>query len=234
MCRLRDRLLQTTRAEVITTIKDRSSGFHPIDGRIRRDSDEQILSDPPFDLRSRGATTIGVNLRWKIANAELARQTAAGVSADRVVFLSIHADSLHPSIRGTMLYVPGPEHRRSIPSGVSVTDLRRAEGLSRGLARGLLRALRERKIAVEPYLPIRNHVIRSGKEWIPAVLRDSRVPHSLLVEVANLNNDEDRTLILSGEFRQRMAEAIVSALTRYYAEPETRTVPVAGRDHGSL
>src|SRR5262249_47151211 len=115
MCRIRDRLMKTTGAEVVTTIRDRSTGFRPLDGRIRGDSDEQILSDPPYDLRSPGATVTGVNLRWKIANEELARLGAAGVPADRVVFLSIHADSLHPSIRGAMVYVPGPEHRRAVP-----------------------------------------------------------------------------------------------------------------------
>lgn len=219
MCRVRDLLLRNTKAEVITTIRDRSTGYRPLDGRIRGDSDEQILSDPPYDLRSRRATTTGVNLRWRIANSELDRLTAGGVSADRIVFLSIHADSLHPSIRGTMLYVPGPEHRRSIPKGMTASDLRRSEGLSRGLARRIVGALRENKINVEPYLPIRNHVIRSGRDWIPAVLRDSRVPHSLLIEVANLNNDDDRALILSSGFRQEVAEAIVSALTRYYGEP---------------
>lgn len=223
MCRVRDLLLTKTRARVVTTIRDRSSGFRPLDGVIGGDRDEYLLTDPPYDLKSNGATVTGVNMRWKLANKELTRLAAGEVPAERVVFLSLHADSLHPSLRGTMIYVPGREHRRTLPAGVSAADLDRAEGLSRSLAREVVASLRAGKLAVHPFLPIRDHVIRSGRRWIPAVLRASRVQHSLLIEIANLNNPSDRDLIVRSEFRQRMANAVVDALGRYYSKARKET-----------
>jgi len=218
MCRVRDLLIRRTAARVATTIRDRSTGYQPIEGRLRRGTDEYLLTEPPYDLRSPGAATTGVNLRWQFANKELDRLTAQGVDPEKVIFISFHADSLHRSLRGTMIYVPGREHRRALPRGVSAADLDRAEGLSRSLARELILSLRAREVAVHPFIPIRDHVIRSGRRWIPAVLRASRVPHSLLIEIVNLNNDLDRERIVEGKFRQNVAAAVVEALTRHYAE----------------
>jgi N-acetylmuramoyl-L-alanine amidase len=218
MCRVRDLLLKKTRAKVITTIRDRSSGFSPLEGVIGADRDEYLLTDPPYDLKSNGATVTGVNMRWKLANKELSRLAAEEIPGERVVFLSLHADSLHPSLRGTMIYVPGREHRRTFPAGVSAADLDRSEGLSRSLAREIVASLRAGKLTVHSFLPIRNHVIRSGRRWIPAVLRASKVPHSLLIEIANLNNASDRDLIVKSDFRQRLANAVVDALGRYYSK----------------
>ena len=36
---------------------------------------------------------------------------ARGLDQDRVVFLSLHADARHPSLRGVMVYVPGSAYR---------------------------------------------------------------------------------------------------------------------------
>ncbi len=233
MCRIRALLLRETAAQVVTTIRDRSSGYRVLDGKIRRDRDEFLLTDPPYDLRSPGATTKGVNLRWRLANREFARLVAQGVSAERAVFISLHADSLHPAIRGTMVYVPGRDHRRADPAGATAAELERAEGLSRALARQVVGRLRGARLPVHTFLPIRDHVIRSGRRWIPAVLRASRVPHSILIEIANLNNDEDRALLTQTSFREVVAEAVVEALVSHYTEePAARTAEVARRAVG--
>ena len=50
---------------------------------------------------------VGVNLRWYLANSIFRRAMKGGVPREKVVFISIHADSLHPSLRGAMAYVPG-------------------------------------------------------------------------------------------------------------------------------
>ena len=50
---------------------------------------------------------VGVNLRWYLANSIFRRAMKGGVPREKVVFLSIHADSLHPSLRGAMAYIPG-------------------------------------------------------------------------------------------------------------------------------
>ena len=46
---------------------------------------------------------------------------------------------------------------------------------------------------------------------MPAVLRYNAVPTAVLLEVCNLANPEDRRLIETREFRQRVAEAIAYA-----------------------
>ncbi len=230
MVRIRELLQRKTAAHVVTTIRDRSSGYKPLSGMIWPDKDEYLLSDPPYELRSRGASRHGVNMRWKIANAELERLRSQGVAADRVVFVSLHADILHSSLRGAMVYVPGRKHRRALPEGVNRAELERTEGLSRALAREVIASLRRRQVLVHPYLPIRDHVIRSGRSWIPAVLRVSRVPHSLLVEVANLNNPSDRRLLVKTSFRQEFAEAVVDGLMEYFGA--SRPSEVARRANG--
>jgi N-acetylmuramoyl-L-alanine amidase len=216
MCRIRDTLLRTTSAKVVTTIRDKSSGYRLLKGRIGADTDEYLLTKPPYDLRARGATRHGVNKRWQIANKEFKALTSSGIHPDKIVFISVHADSLHKSLRGGMVYVPGKGHRRSLPKGVTKADLSRAEGLSRALAREMISGFRKSQVRVHQYLPIRDHVIRSGRKWIPAVLRVSKVPHSLLVEIVNLNNSEDRRLLVKSSFRQQVADSVVESLVRYY------------------
>jgi N-acetylmuramoyl-L-alanine amidase len=233
MVRIRELLQRKTAAHVVTTIRDRSSGYKPLRGKIWPDRDEYLLSDPPYDLRSRNASRHGVNTRWKIANTELERLRSQGVSADRVVFISLHADILHSSLRGAMVYVPGRKHRRALPKGVSRAELERTEGLSRALAREIIASLRRQRIRVHPYLPIRDHVIRSGRAWIPAVLRVSRVPHSVLVEIANLNNSSDRRLLVKTSFRQEFAEAVVDGLMEYYGASR-HSSEVARRANGRV
>ena len=64
--------------------------------------------------------------------------------------------------------------------------------------------------------PVRTHVIRSGREWVPAVLRYNRIPNRVLVEIANLGNDEDRALVVTRRFRQQVAEAMAAGLMEYF------------------
>ena len=64
---------------------------------------------------------------------------------------------------------------------------------------------------------------------MPAVLKYNRVPCRLLLEVGNLNNREDRKLITTRQFRQKMAEVIVQAILDYYGERDERRDVVARR-----
>src|SRR6185369_4103548 len=107
--------------------------------------------------------------------------------------------SLHPSVRGAMVYVPGQAYRNGTYGHVGrlyerreVAELRyvkfsqqekeRSEGLSRRLASRVIEAFRSADLAVHPYEPVRNHVIRRGRAWTPAVIRTSLVPQSILLE----------------------------------------------------
>jgi hypothetical protein len=136
-----------------------------------------------------------------------------------------------------MIYVPGERYLRDRygKSGAAYAAYREvkeepvvsfnkkervaSEGASTALAEGLVAALRDGGLPVHSFSPVRTHVIRSGREWVPAVLRYNRVPNRALVEVANLGNDEDRALIVTKAFREQLAESLASGLVAFFGGP---------------
>ena len=248
--RLRRVLLETTRAEVVMTTREPGVGWEiPDRDRLADAKSRVLLTDPPYRLNDPVA---GVNLRWYLANAILRRPGPGGkpIPPERTVFLSIHADSLHPSVRGAMAYVPGERFLRSSYGRatpfyrgfrevrdepvVSFTRKERvlAEGASTSLAEKLIGAFRRRNLPVHQFRPVRTHVIRSGREWVPAVLRYNKIPNRVLFELSNLSNDEDRELTLTRAFRQHSAEALADGLVSFFggaeaAKEERPPAPVA-------
>jgi N-acetylmuramoyl-L-alanine amidase len=239
--RLRRVLLETTRAEVVMTVREPGLGWDVPDRDHLQDRNGRVLlTDPPYRLDDPVA---GVNLRWYLANAILKRPGPGGapVAPEKTVFLSLHADSLHPSVRGAMAYVPGERFLRSSYGRdtpfyrtfrevrdepvVSFTKKERvlAEGASNGLAEKLVAAFRRHELPVHQFRPVRTHVIRSGREWVPAVLRYSKVPNRVLFEISNLANDEDREMTRTREYRQKAAQALADGLVAFFggaAEPK--------------
>jgi N-acetylmuramoyl-L-alanine amidase len=235
--RLRKVLLETTRAEVVMTTREPGAGWEIADRDELPDRKTRVLlTDPPYRLDDPVA---GVNLRWYLANAILKRAGPGGrpIPPEKTVFLSFHADSLHPSVRGAMAYVPGERFLRSSYGRatpfyrnfrevrdepvVSFTKKDRvlAEGASTSLAEKLIGAFRRRKLPVHQFRPVRTHVIRSGREWVPAVLRYNKIPNRVLFELSNLSNDTDRELTLTREFRQGAAEAVAEGLVTFFGGP---------------
>ena len=236
-CRLRRILAERTRAEVLMTTKDGTVGWTvPDQDRLRPRRAQVLLTRPPYGLDD---PAVGVNLRWYLANSLLRRPDGDGtrIAPEKAVFLSLHADSLHPSVRGAMVYVPGERYLRDRygKSGAAYAAYREvkeepvvsfnrkeriaSEGASTTLANSLVAALREAGLPVHSFSPVRTHVIRSGREWVPAVLRYNRVPNRALVEIANLGNDEDRALIVTRSFRQALAESLASGLVAFFGGP---------------
>ena len=232
--RLRRILLETTRAEVVMTTREPGLGWEiPARDRLPDAKSRVLLTDPPYKLNDPVA---GVNLRWYLANAILRRPGPGGkpVPPEKTVFLSLHADSLHPSVRGAMAYVPGERFLRSsygraTPFYQSFREVRDepvvsftkkdrvlAEGASTALAEKLVGAFRRHQLPVHQFRPVRTHVIRSGREWVPAVLRYNKIPNRVLFELSNLSNDEDRELTLTRAFRQRSAEALAEGLVAHF------------------
>ncbi len=246
LCRIKARLEGSTAALVLTTIKDRKEGYEVQEAaRLRRSQAEVLLTDPPFPLRQGPA---GVNLRWYLSNSYYRRLVAEGRDPLKVVFTSLHADARHPSLGGAMVYVPGAEYRRSRYGyqGAQYARFRevqekpyvsfsraqrtRSEGLSREFASALISAFRNEGVAVHPYLPVRERIIRRRRPWVPAVLRCSEVPVQVLVEVSNLSNAADSRLLADPAYRQRVANAYVKALQLYFGEitlPGRRVSPRA-------
>jgi len=227
------RVLETqTKATVWTTVRDPALAGRPIDRDVLPQTrDQQLLVDPPYDLAD---SATGVHLRWILANSLLARLERQRVSSERVAFVSIHADSLHPAIRGLMVYVPARSLRSSrapfTPAAYPCREVRtmgaprfpqafrsRSEALSTQLGDAIVRAAERFSVPVHPYSPVRASVLRGGSRWVPAVLRYSLVPTSVLIEICNLNNESDRKLLLSWQFREKLAHAIAAGLAEGFS-----------------
>ncbi|NOZ94187.1 MAG: N-acetylmuramoyl-L-alanine amidase [Acidobacteria bacterium] len=228
LCRIKRNLERHTKATVWATIKDLSRGYAVVDrDRLVQDRDQILLTHPPFKLTD---TKTGVHLRWYLANDIVLGREKRRVPPSRIVFLSIHADSLHPSVRGTMIYVPArhlrpssfsvrrrslqryAEYRRHPRVKLGKRFRARAEASSRQLATQIIVRLRRDGLEVHPYQPVRGSVLRGRRRWVPAVLRYSLAQNAILVECCNLANREDRTLLLSARWRERFARAVVQGL----------------------
>lgn len=233
MLRTKKLLDDTTAANVLATTRD--GGSFRIEPRdvLPYSRGHSVLTTPNYLIDD---ASVSAHLRWYLANSIFRQSTSHGKDAEKVIFLSIHADSLHPSLRGAMVYVPGAEYRggsyqksgavyagrlevRERPKvSFARADLIKSEGLSRQLAQQLLGAFGRQGLAVHEFKPIREKIIRNRRSWVPAVLRYNTVPAKVLLEVCNLANPEDRRLIQTQQHRQRIAEAIVRGILSYYGD----------------
>jgi N-acetylmuramoyl-L-alanine amidase len=225
------RLLGQTAARTVMTTRDGKEWTVVDRDVLRASSGHAVLTTPPYAISD---ARVGSNLRWYLSNSVYGKAVAGGSDRNRVVFLSIHADSLHPSVRGAMVYVPGllsnpPNYgktgvvyssRREVQEQPRVdfahAERARSEGLSRDLAQHTIEAMRRRGIAIHPNKPIRDRVIRGKRAWVPAVLRFNAVPAKVLIEVCNLANGTDRRLIQTRAFREEVARSVVEGLLAYY------------------
>lgn len=237
MVRTKELLERTTAASVFATTRDDGVFSGRDRDELPPSRDHVVLTDPPYPIAD---SSVGVNLRWYLANSLFRRVTRNGGDPQKVVFLSLHANALHPSLRGAMVYIPGAqlragafgksgpvyasrrEYREQPKVSFSRTQLTESEGLSRELAHSLLGALSKRDITVHDNKPVRDKIIRKRNSYVPAVLRYNEVRAAALVEICNLANAEDRALMRKLSFRQRVAEGLVEGILTYYgysAEP---------------
>ncbi len=232
-----ERLLELhTAARVVSTTRDGDHHRIPERDVLPFSRDHVVLTHPPYPISN---STIGVNLRWYLANSVYAKAIDGDGDPQKVIFLSIHADSLHPSLRGAMAYIPAASKRKGTfrktggpyrerrewreQPAVSFSWKQRveSEGLSRQFAEDVIGALARRQVAVHPYKPVREKIVRNRSEYVPAVLRYNEVPAKVLLEVCNLANPEDRKLLQTRAYRETVAEAVVEAILRYYGQGET-------------
>jgi N-acetylmuramoyl-L-alanine amidase len=236
-CRVDALIARHSKARVVLTVRGTHPCSHAPGASDWRNA--RVMTTPPYGLED---SVTGVNLRWYLANSVLRRAARNGGSAERTVFLSLHADSLHPAVRGAMVYIPGEKFlkgtfgksgpiyasRREFREEPRVSFSRKerieAEGISRDFAEKIVAAFRAADLPLHAFAPIRSNVIRGGRAWVPAILRYNRIPARVLVEVCNLNNPEDRKLLSTGGFRDRVARALVSALVDFYGGKGSETV----------
>jgi N-acetylmuramoyl-L-alanine amidase len=228
-------LESTTAARVHITTRD-GKDHRVVDADVLPFSrGHAVLTTPPYPITD---ATVGVNLRWYLANSVYRRAVEKGGDPQKVVFISVHADSLHPSVRGAMVYIPAASMRgdsfgksgavytarKEVQEAQRVTfpwEARvRSEGLSRELAKQLIASFHAGNLPIHPFKPVRDKIIRNKSEWVPAVLRYNTVPAKILLEVCNLANDQDRKLLQTRAYRQNVARAIHQGLVAYYGEDD--------------
>lgn len=235
MCRIKSNLERHTRATVWTTIQDAKIGYTiPASDRLVQRRDAFLLTRPRYRLED---SVLGVHLRWYLGNDIILNRIGSNVPRSKTVFLSIHADSLHPSVRGAMAYVPSRYLRPDKPYTVRRRDIQtyaeyrnhptvrlgsdfkaRVEASSRHLAQGILTSLEDDDIRVHPYEPIRDRVLRGRRSWVPAVLRYTAAQNAVLLEVCNMANAEDRELMLQSRWREEFARSVVEGMAAAFAQ----------------
>ena len=205
-------------------------------------NEQFVLTTPQFELDD---VVVGVHLRWYLANSIFRRALHKGIPKEKVVFISIHADSLHPSLRGAMAYIPAERYvtgsyRKSESVYLARAEVREhpvvrhseeeslaAEGLSRDLAESIVDAFETHHLNVHPFNPVRDSVVRDGREWVPAIIRYNLVPTRLLLEVCNLGNSSDRALVKTAKYRRHIAEAMYDGLVQFFEDREESPSVVA-------
>jgi N-acetylmuramoyl-L-alanine amidase len=219
---------------VSSTIQYPDLGFKTRD-RIRTPSNAaEILTTPPFANDGESPNAVSVHLRWVLANDLFSSFMKHRGDPHKTLFISFHADSLHPSARGTMVYVPGAamvpgrfalganrgggvaEMKRSASVSFSAKEKLQGEARSRQFAEVLLRALAKQEVPVHSDRGIRNVIHRDGRNFVPAVIRYNEASSKVLIEVANLTNEDDAANLKDPEFRERYAVAVVNAIRSYY------------------
>jgi N-acetylmuramoyl-L-alanine amidase len=236
-CRLRELLETRTNTVVKMTLEDRQTGCAPsTTDKLQKNFQGTILTDPPFLVENGSQTDMGVNLRWFLANSIYRRALKQNFRSDRVVFISLHADSRHSSLRGMMAYVPGASYRtktygKSSQSYQRFAEVReknhvtfskksriRSEALSNQLANAIVAAFKREKLPVQPYQPVRNRIIRGTNRFVPAVIRGNAIPTKLLIEMVNLSNGKDAELLSRATDRERLALAVYQGLFLHFGE----------------
>ena len=231
--RVRRLLEQDTQAMVSCTIVYPELGFNTRNKIQAPSNSAQILTTPPFANDGESPIAVSVHLRWVLANHLFAAFDRTG-DPRKTLFISFHADSLHPSARGTMVYVPGAV---GVPAAFTLPATRtvqvkelgdgsrvrfsprerlQGEARSRLFAESMLKALQDAGIPTHENRPIRNVVLRAGKSFIPAVIRYSTAATKVLMEVLNLTNREDADNFQDPAFRERYAQAVVKGIQAYY------------------
>ena len=157
-----------------------------------------------------------------------------------MVFVSLHADSRHKSMRGLMVYVPGARYRSRTYGHSSAVYGRykevlekrhvqfskkqrvRSEAVSRKYAGAIVQAFQDEGLPIHAHQPVRDRIIRGKREYVPAVIRGNAIPNKVLVEMVNLSNKKDAAVLAKAARRDELAEALVRSMFLYFGEKRTR------------
>ena len=199
----------------------------------RHDRDERLLVTPRYLTRN---ARIGVNMRVYLVNHIFKQLRKKKVPSENILFISLHGDALHSSLSGAMVYFPDSRLRRgrfnmsskiyrkrkeySTNLTYKPRDNKYSEKLSKSFGKNIINEFRELGLRTHRVSSaVRGYLYRKGKKTLPAVLRYSMVPTSVLVEIANLNNRLDRRDLLKSKIRQKIAKAITNSVTTHFDRP---------------
>jgi len=192
----------------------------------KHDKDEQLLVTPRYLNRN---SRTGANMRVYLVNHIFHKLKKKKVPKKNILFISLHGDALHSSLRGAMVYYPDRRLRRGMfglkhkiyrkrkeynPSlTYKPSDNLYSEKLSKSFGKIVINEFRKSKLPTHRVSSaVRGYLYRKGRKTLPAVLRYSKVPTSVLVEIANLNNKHDRRSLLKSKTRQQIALAITNSV----------------------
>jgi N-acetylmuramoyl-L-alanine amidase len=227
-CRVKRNLERHTRATVWMVRKDSNQGYRVPDvDRLSHDRDQFLLTRPQYRLEN---SVLGVHLRWYLTNDIILNRLGREVPRSKTVFMSLHADSLHPTVRGAMVYVPSrylrpstykvrrqditryAEYRNHPTVRLGPEFKARVEASSRHLAENLVASFGRTGILIHPDEPVRDRVLRGRRSWVPAVLRYTAAQNAVLVECCNMANAADRELLVDQEWREAFARGVVEGM----------------------
>ncbi len=195
-----------------------------------KDEDEILLVNPLYKIRS---ANIGNNMRVYLINSIYRKlRIKDKVPASNIVLISVHGDALHKSLRGATVYFPDyrlrvPEFRKTQRVYRRIKEYqekikynrrsnRVSAKLSKTFGENIINEFKAANLKVHRSFAVRGYFYRRGVRTLPAVLRYSKVPISVLVEVGNLNNKQDRTLLLKASHRQKLAKTLVDSISRHF------------------
>ena len=222
------KLLEQKRFKVYQTIKDTNQRHPSHKLQTVKDRDEFLLVHPNYNLTS---SNVGINFRVYLVNYLYHKLIKKGVPKDNIIFISLHADALHSSIRGATVYYPD--------SALKVSEFRTLKNIynkrkefvsrikfqkidnhyqserSRYFANQIIKSFKNANVKIHRNSPIRSYYYRNGKKTLPGVLRYSKIPISILIEIANLKNRQDRYNMLQSMQREKIAKYIAKAIQKY-------------------
>ncbi len=212
------------------TVKDKAQTAPVTRISTKRLGGEKVQVTPPYLITS---DNVGVNMRIFLIDALFRRLTRRGkVAPDNILLISIHGDALAPTLRGAMVYFPDHRlrvaefrprgkvyrlRREAIPAAIrySARGSQEAHWSSKSFAEEVIASLKWHGVRVGGRRPVRSYYYRNGERTLPGVLRYSRVPVSVLVEIGNLNNTADRRALLKNSTRQKIARGLARAVERH-------------------
>ena len=194
-----------------------------------KDVDEYLTVSPTYDLRS---STVGINLRIFLVNSIYNKLIRQKVPKENILLVSLHGDALHRSLRGVTVYYP--DHRlRSASFRKSHRVYRRRKEYKRefrfrdrdniksarvsaDFGKMVIKSFKNAGMKTHSSFAVRGYYYRKGKRTLPGILRYSKIPTSVLVEVGNLNNVKDRRALLKPKYRQQIASTLVASIHQYH------------------